>query len=686
MSYKIGIDVGGTFTDLVISDEQGSQYLFKSSSTPSDPSLGVFNCLQQAAESFALPLRELLAEVETIVHGTTITTNAALTHKGARTGFLTTRGFRDLLNMRRGMKNGERYDLQLAPPPVLIERALTLTVDERVDASGEILIGLNESHVREAAQHFRNHKVEAVAVSYLWSFLNPAHELRTREILQEELPEVYISLSCEVLPQIRVYERHSTTALNSFTGPPLAGYLQQLQEKLKAEGYSGLLTIMQSNGGCMSPDLSARFAVNTLLSGPAGGPVAGIHYGELHNFNNIITVDMGGTSFDVAIIREQTPVITSDNEVGGYHVAVPMLDIHTVGAGGGSIAWIDDGGMLHVGPQSTGAEPGPACYGRGGKLPTVTDADLILGYLDADFFHGGALTLNRDAAIEAIDTHIATPLNISVEEAAYGIYRVANSIMSAAVNVVTVQRGHDPRDFVMIVAGGAGPVHAVPIARELSISSLLVPRESSVFCAAGMLLSDLKRSYVRSCTSQQGKTRLEEIHRHLTDMKDSAIESFSGEGIEISTLEFQYSADLRYVGQFNEVEIKGFDNMEVNEDNWNRLVQTFHQRHDELYGYNTPAMEVELINLRLNAIGQTDKPQRQHQTPQAKDASHALKQSRRAYFDTAYIDIAVYDALKLQSGNVISGPAIIEQATNTIILPEGAQLNCDAWGNFLIQT
>ena len=529
MGYQIGIDVGGTFTDLLVCDEDGRTRICKSPTTPADPSLGVFTALEQAARDTGFELRDFLAGVDAIVHGTTITTNAVLTHTGASTGFITTRGFRDLLAMRRGMKTGERYDLELAPPPTLVERALTLTVTERVDAKGRILTPLVEDDVRAAAEVLRAAGVEAVAVSYLWSFLNAAHELRTREILQETLPGVYISLSCEVLPQIRVYERNSTTALNSYTGPPLARYLDNLETRLGENGFSGVLNIMQSNGGCMSPKVTSRFAVNTLLSGPAGGPGAGIHYGRTHDYKNIISVDMGGTSFDVALVQDERAAVTSENEVAGFHVAVPMLDIHTVGAGGGSIAGVDDGGMLHVGPASAGADPGPACYGRGGTEPTVTDADLVLGYLDADYFHGGALKLDRAAAVAAIESRIAGPLGLSVTDAAYGIYRVANSIMSNAVTVVTVQRGLDPREFAMIVAGGAGPIHAVPIARDLGIHTLLVPRESSVFCAAGMLLSDLKHTYIRTCAMVGSLVDFSAINEAIHNLRDRALATFREE-------------------------------------------------------------------------------------------------------------------------------------------------------------
>ena len=685
MGYQIGIDVGGTFTDLLVCDEDGRTRICKSPTTPADPSLGVFTALEQAARDTGFELRDFLAGVDAIVHGTTITTNAVLTHTGASTGFITTRGFRDLLAMRRGMKTGERYDLELAPPPTLVERALTLTVTERVDAKGRILTPLVENDVRAAAEVLRAAGVEAVAVSYLWSFLNAAHELRTREILQETLPGVYISLSCEVLPQIRVYERNSTTALNSYTGPPLARYLDNLETRLGENGFSGVLNIMQSNGGCMSPKVTSRFAVNTLLSGPAGGPGAGIHYGRTHDYKNIISVDMGGTSFDVALVQDERAAVTSENEVAGFHVAVPMLDIHTVGAGGGSIAGVDDGGMLHVGPASAGADPGPACYGRGGTEPTVTDADLVLGYLDADYFHGGALKLDRAAAVAAIESRIAGPLGLSVTDAAYGIYRVANSIMSNAVTVVTVQRGLDPREFAMIVAGGAGPIHAVPIARDLGIHTLLVPRESSVFCAAGMLLSDLKHTYIRTCAMVGSLVDFSAINEAIHNLRDRALATFREEQVDGADVTLDFSADLRYVGQFNEVEVPGFSGGTADSAAWEQLVDQFHRLHDERYGYSLPHAEVELINLRLSATGATKKPVTQKHELGGPAADHARKGERPAWFDNRMVTVPVYDGLALQPGNRLPGPAIVEQPTTTIVLPGDTGLSCDQWGNYLLE-
>lgn len=383
--YRIGIDVGGTFTDFLLVNDLGESLVYKTPTTPKDPTEGVFTGLKLMAGDKDLSVVEFLSQVKIIVHGTTITTNATLTGEGAKTGFITTKGFRDCLNMRRGMRE-EQYNPKQSPPPPLVPRYLIQVVDERVNCEGHEVTPLNEDDVRRAIRFFKQEGVEAVAVSLLFSFFNPAHEQRIKEIITEEAPGLYVSLSSEVLPQVRVYERHSTTALNAYVGPPLSRYLTKLKGRLAQEGFGGTLLIMQSNGGVMAPEIAIRFASNTLLSGPASGPTAGVFYAESQSARDIITIDMGGTSFDVCLVKDKKPAFTEEGQVGGYRLASPIIDIHTIGAGGGSIAWVDPGGILCVGPKSAGSEPGPVCYGHGGTQPTVTDANLVLGYLAADFF------------------------------------------------------------------------------------------------------------------------------------------------------------------------------------------------------------------------------------------------------------------------------------------------------------
>jgi N-methylhydantoinase A len=671
MGYRIGVDIGGTFTDLLVADGGAQARVYKSPTTPEDPSIGFFRGLERAARDRGLSLADFLPEVDSIVHGTTITTNAVLTGDGATTGFVTTKGFRDVLNMRRGLK--ERQFDKYPPPAPVVPRHRIQVVEERITKTGEVLVALNEDDARSAARALRAEDVEAVAVSCLWSFRNPAHEERIGEILQEELPDAYVSLSTEVLPQIRVYERHSTTALNAYVGPVLKRYLARLEEALAESGFTGTLLIMQSNGGVMSPQLAQRFASNTLLSGPAGGPLAGVFYASTHGLRNAITIDMGGTSFDVALVRDGTPTVTTEGQIGGHRVASPILDIHTIGAGGGSIAWIDTGGLLAVGPKSAGADPGPACYGRGGEEPTVTDADLLLGYLDPDFFHGGELRLDVEAARRAI-RRLAEPLEMAETEVANGIFEIVNANMAAALSVVSVQRGQDPREYMLVVAGGAGPIHAAAIARELEIPLILVPRESSVFCAAGMLISDLKHDYVRTYARDLDAVDEAEVDRLYADMAATAVETLAGEGVARDRVELAHSADLRYIGQFNEVEVPREGD----------TVAAFHGRHDALYGYSMPGAPVELINLRVSARGTTDKPRFEGSGYAGEDASAALKDRRRAYFDGEYAEVAVYDGLRLRHGNVVNGPAIVEQPTTTIVLPEDFDLRCDEFDNYLI--
>ncbi len=681
--YRIGIDVGGTFTDFLVTDQSGESRIFKSPTTPRDPTEGVFEGLKSAAESYNLDFAQFLGQVETIVHGTTITTNATLTGKGAKTGFITTQGFRDILNMRRGLRE-HQYDSKSAPPPPLVPRHLIAAVHERIDCDGNVIAPLNEEDVRSAARQFKAENVEAVAISFLWSFINPAHERRAAEIVREEMGDVYLSLSCEVLPQIRLYERHSTTVLNAYSGPPLARYLGSLEAALNKAGFKGVLLIMQSNGGVMSPQMTSRFAVNTLLSGPAAGPIAGIHYGRNHGVDNIISCDLGGTSFDVSLVRNGVPVVSSEGSVGGYRVAVPMLDIHTVGAGGGSIAWVDDGGLLRVGPQSAGADPGPACYGKGGENPTTTDADLILGYLDPNYFHGGKLTLDVAAAERAIKTKVADPLGIDVVAAADGIYRITNALMGAAIGVVSVQRGLDPREFALVVAGGAGPIHASPIAEELGIETILVPRESSVFCAAGMLLSDLKHDYVRTYPVEVSKIDHDRARSLCTEVSHEAMTTLRSEGIPDERITLAFAADLRYLGQFNEVGVQAFDGGHVDAKAVQQMIQAFHQRHDSLFGYSMPEAPIELINIRLTARGTTEKPRFKEMKGGGSDARHARKGSRRAYFGKGFLEVDVYDGLKMEPGNMITGPAIVEQPTTTIIITAGYDLVCDRYGNYVL--
>lgn len=685
MRYKIGIDVGGTFTDFLLVDEEGNHEVFKVLTTPPDPSKGVRHGIEEMAKSKNMKVEEFFDSVETIIHGTTITTNAVLTNTGAKTAFVTTKGFRDVLNMRRGVKD-RQYDSRYSPPQPLVKRRHVYTVEERIDCEGKEVTPLNEKDVKEAIKKMKAEGIESVGVSTLFSFYNPSHEQRIGELLRESFPDMFVSLSTEILPQIRVYERNSTVALNAYVGPPLKRYLESLLKRLKQDNFKGTLLIMQCNGGVMSPEVAMRFAGNTLLSGPAGGPVAGLWFGSMHKLDNVITVDMGGTSFDACLIHNAKPAVTTESDIAGWRNALPSLDIVTIGAGGGSIGWIDPTGLLQMGPQSAGSAPGPACYGMGGTQPTSTDADLVLGYLDPDYFHGGDMKLDVAAAEKAIKECVADKLGIGVIEAAEGMYQIVNSNMAAGVSIVSVARGYDPREFALIVAGGAGPIHAGMIAKELKIPLMIVPRGSSVFCASGMLMTDLKHDYVRTYTANTNTIDLERLNTICREMRTVGRETLNKEGIADERIVYHFTADLRYLAQFNEVEVTlpMSEEGEVRAADIPYMLNAFHHKHDELYGYSLPEAETELINVRLSTIGKTDKPVFKESPFQGTDASHALKKTRKARFDKQWVDTPVFDGEKLGHGNVIYGPAIIEEPTTTVIVTPDYDVMMDAYDNYIM--
>lgn len=686
MTYKLGIDVGGTFTDFLLVDENGEHNIFKSLTTPKNPSVGVANGLNEIAAFTKKDLNEFLNGVELIVHGTTITTNAALTRNGVKTAFITTKGFRDVLNMRRGLR-GRQYDSRYKPPEPFVRRRDIYTVEERVDCDGNVITPLNEAELAAVIKRIKEDGgYQAIGVSTLFSYINPENEKRIGEMLREAFPDIYVSLSSEILPQVRVYERNSTVALNAYVGPILSDYLDRADKGLTDDGFAGLLLIMQSNGGVMSPEMSSRFAVNTLLSGPAGGPVAGQFVSGIHGLNNIITVDMGGTSFDVCLIKDGHPTVTTEGQIGGYRMALPTLYIETIGAGGGSIASVDAAGLLQVGPQSAGADPGPVCYGKGGTEPTVTDADLVLGYLSPDYFHGGSLNLDMAATAGSIQEKVADKLGISLNEAAAGIYDMININMAMGVSLVSVAKGHNPMDFAMVVAGGAGPIHAAEIARDQEIPLVIVPRGSSVFCASGMLMSDLKHDYVNTYTSEFDKIDINRVNEICDQMLEKATATLTTEGISPDKMESCFSADIRYLGQFNEVNVDLALSPEgtFREDNIAYLAELFHKTHDSLYGYSMPDAEVELINIRLQAVGVTEKPVFKSTPYQPPDASKALKNNRQVYFGGKFVSTPVYDGLLLQHGHMVFGPAIVEEPTTTIVVPPDFDLTCDSHDNYLM--
>jgi N-methylhydantoinase A len=678
VSHRVGIDVGGTFTDFLLTGDSG-RLVHKTSSTPDDPSRGFVTGLAEIAARLDTTLEEFVAQVDLIVHGTTVTRNALLTRSGARTGLLVTEGFRDTLALRDGRRE-EPYDNRLAPPKPLAPRYLRLPVRGRVDYKGDELEPLETGDVRAAVETFLAEGVEAVAISFMHSPAEPAHERRARDLVAEWMPDAYITASSDLLPQVRYYDRTSTTVLNAYVGPIISRYLSALTCRLDDLGFGGVLLIMQSNGGVATPAEISERAALSLLSGPAAGPTAGLWQLAPHGIRDCITIDMGGTSFDAALVSGGEPLLMVDAVVDRWRLALPTIDIHSIGAGGGSIAWIDEGGLLHVGPESAGAQPGPACYGRGGRRPTVTDADLILGYLAEDSFVHGGMRLDRDAAVAAFEP-LAAALRLSVDETAAGVYELVNVAMATGVRDVSVRRGLDPRDFPLVVAGGAGPLHAAAIARELDAGALLVPRESSIFCAAGMLVSDFRHDYVRAYKTPLAESDPVRIRALFEEIAAVGRETLSREGVESDAVELRAALDLRYIGQWHELTVAVELPLDLAS-----VAAAFHADHDRLFGHASPDAPIEMLAVRLGAVGRTEKPELVRGPDDA--GLEAPIEERPAWDpdERAHRPTPVWDGRQLSVGAALIGPAIVELSNTTVVVPRGFALDVDAYGAFVVHS
>ena len=686
MSYQIGIDVGGTFTDLVAGGADGVIFKTKSPSTPGAESEGIMASLADAATHYGLGLDGLLASTEVIVLGTTVVTNTMLEYSGANTGLITTGGFRDVIELRRSYRE-HLFDLRLKAPHPIIPRHKRLGVTERIDFRGDVQIPLDEEEARSAVARLKELDVESVAVCFLFSFMNPAHERRVREIVEENLPGVPITLSSEILPQVREFERLSTTMVNAYTRPKVERYLTDLDDGLKQAGFGGELFIMHSHGGMIHVDYAGAHSVELLVSGPAGGVVAGAKISSLSGYRDVITVDMGGTSYDACLVKDSEPASGTEAWVSRYRVATPMVDIHTIGAGGGSIAWIDDGDALRVGPQSAGAFPGPVCYGRGGTEPTVTDADLVLGYISPDYFLGGKMALDQAAAREAIEQNIAEQLGTDVIEAASGIFRIANNSMSNAVRHVTVAQGRDPRDFAMCVFGGAGAIHAGAQAPDLGIKTILVPKAASVLSALGNQLSNFKITKVQSFIRRTSDVALDELNAVFAEMLERAEADLGAQEKVRETLTARY-IDIRYVGQTHEVTVPiRSRTRRVTELNLSTAFSEFHDLHEQLYAFKRPEHSSEVLTLRLDLIGARDTAQLRSEPFGAEDPAPALKGARDVYFEerAEFVETPVYDGALVEPGHLIAGPAIIEEPDTTIVVRPGQEAMSDHYSTYVIE-
>ncbi|RME43764.1 MAG: hydantoinase/oxoprolinase family protein, partial [Chloroflexi bacterium] len=598
---RLGIDVGGTFTDVVLIDDRSGQiYYTKVLTTPKNPAEGVMNGIEKILGATSSSMND----VEYLVHGSTIGTNALIERKGAKTGLITTEGFRDVLEIARIERpDAGLYDMTVDLPDPLVPRYLRCEVRERVGADGQVVTPLDEDSVRRAVQYLKDEGVESIAVCLLFSFLNPAHEQRVGEICRELYPEAYVSLSSEVAPEFREYERSSTTVINAYLQPIVVRYLDSLQRRLEQRYGSVDLRIMQASGGSMTVDVARSHAVHTVNSGPAGGVVASSFVGRLIGVPQLISVDMGGTSFDIGVVDQGQPRVHSEGEFDGFPVKIPMVDVHAIGAGGGSIAWIDRGDALNVGPMSAGADPGPACYGLGGQEPTVTDANLVLGRLNPDYFLGGEMALHPELARRAIETRVAQPLGMSVEEAADGIVRLVNANMVKGISVSSIEKGYDVREFTLMAFGGAGALHAVELAEALGMKRVIIPPYPGTLSALGLLVSDTRHDYVQTVAMNERDVEPDALLRVFRALEERGRKQLQAERVPEDQIEIVWSADLRYEGQSYEINTPVPHNGRFTDEDVRETIRRFHELHQRIYEYSSVDEAVEFINLRVTAIG-----------------------------------------------------------------------------------
>ena len=699
--YRIGVDIGGTFTDGTLVDStSGRVTTSKVLSTPYDPASGFISAVQKL-----LDLNDSVKPeaVEHVVHATTVATNAIIEGKTAKTAFVTTEGFRDMLEIARQIRPS-LYDLQFEKPAPLVPRQLCFEVPERLDAKGQVVTPLDEAALDEVVDRIAESGVEAVAVCLLHSYRNGDHEQRIGKAIAAKLPNVIISLSSEVVPEFREYLRASTTVINSSVAPIVRTYLASISEKLHALNITSELLVMQSSGGVYPAAAASENPVFMVESGPAAGAVAAASLGTALGYPNVISFDMGGTTAKASLIRNGQPNITKDYSVGGaaqngtgafggasgYPIRTPVVDLVEIGAGGGSIAWVDSGGALRVGPQSAGADPGPVCYGLGGVQPTITDANLVLGRLDPAYFAGGEMSLNLDAAREAIRTLCAEPLGLSVEEAAHGIVEIANTAMVNALRLVSVQRGHDPRDFMLVGFGGAGPAHAVRLAEQAGIPRVLIPQGPGTASALGLLVTDVRMEGSSTLIIRSDEIEHSRIASEFDRLEAAGREAHSVAASASGTPLFERTIEMRYWGQSFELSVPAPSSSTIDQAWMNELTESFHDAHEMAYGFRAKDEPVELVNLRLTTIGKIVRPQMRKLKSIGTDVFVAFKGERPVYFaensgEKGVVQTPVYDRSKLPAGAVFEGPAIIEEPDCTTVIHPAWTVTVDEFGNLEIE-
>jgi N-methylhydantoinase A len=682
--FKVCIDIGGTFTESIVLDDKGTLHEFKTATTPFDFSEGVVNTIVEAGNYFGLSCEQFLVESEWIVHGTTVATNALVQRKLSRTAMITTKGFRDIIEMRRCLKieTHSMYEAFIPPYEPIVPRHLRFTVEEKTKFSGEIVTPVNEEELEKVIDKIKKEGVEAVGICFINSYANPENEMKAAEICKKSLDGIFVTHSSDILPKIREYERESTCVISAALGPIVRKYLSNLEAKLGKLGFTGQLLIIQANQYVQSVSAIVRKPVYLTGSGPAAGPAGAVAVGNLIKEPNFLIGDMGGTTWDASLVKNGQISLKAGTWLGDDRLGIKVADVISIGAGGGSIGWLDSLGLLRVGPQSASAEPGPACYDKGGKEPTVTDAALILGYLNPDNFCGGKIRLHVDLAQNAIKK-VADPLKMSIEEAAQAMFTTVNSNMADGISLISTRKGYDVRDFSLLSVGGGGPLCGVFVANILSMRKTVIPRFSSSFCAWSMFSLDIGRDYLRSYLHKAHEANPAEMNRLYQDMIDEAVRDFKAFNIRGKDLVIERSADVRYQGQFHELEIK-FPAREITKKDIEQMVEEFNQLHKESFTFYLPWVTIEIINLRMTAKIKSQEIPITKVAAGAKDPSLALITRKHCYFDGKIVDTPIYDGLKLKAGNTIPGNAIIEEITTTTVVPAGNVCTVDDYGNYIV--
>jgi N-methylhydantoinase A len=686
--YEIVVDTGGTFTDAILIDDERRIYMAKVPTDRVNPSKGIMGDIERFGEQLHRSTQDLLKNTSTIVVGTTLPTNTVVEKKGAKCCLLYTKGFRDIPELGRRIPKDEIYNLKLPAPESIIPRYLRFGIEERIQFNGEVVTPLNEKDVLKAIKKAKEYGVEVPVVCFLHSYINPEHEERAKEIIKKEYPNVV--LSSHILRRWMEWDRLSTAMIAGTVKPVVARFIGNLDDELKNNQFKGTTLFTTCIGGVASPDLCLDNPALVIGSGPASGPLLGRFLAKLCNFENVMVVDMGGTTFDISLLPGATIHVTPEMRVGDFINALESVDVTSIGAGGGSIARVDSRNMLQVGPSSAGADPGPVCYRKGGQDPTVTDADILLGYIPADFFLGGAIPLDVELAKSAIEKNVAKPLGLDVVAAAHAISALVEDNMAQGIFLSAVERGADPRDFTLVAGGGAGPVHAAAIASRLGISQIYVPRQAAAFCALGAALANYEYILNFCIYRSEDQLHVDELKGWYRGLEEEGLNTLVKQGLSPENMKLARGAEMRYFGQLRDIVIFLPENRRdepFTDQTLKDLIREFHARHQAIYGWSDPSMAVAISTLKLRAIGARRPVELIKQPQSGRNASGALKRKRQVYFKElgGFVETPCYDTSRLSHGNVIEGPAILEDPTTTVVVPKGAELTVDAYNNYIIR-